>query len=84
MLYYPIHFKQIKLLKSKIKLSESYYMQDSTTNQLTTFVGESYTNNSICNRHAESKNIGGKNLGLRTLQSFNTIKLIELKYKKGN
>ena len=26
MLYYPIHFKQIKLLKSKIKLSESYYM----------------------------------------------------------
>jgi hypothetical protein len=66
MLYYPIHFKQIKLLKSKIKLSESYSMQDSTTNQRTAFVGDSYNNNSICNRHAESKNIGGKNLGLRT------------------
>jgi hypothetical protein len=59
-------------------------MQDSTTNQLTAFVDNSSTNNSICNRYAESKNIGGKNLGLRTLQSFNTIKLIELKYKKSN
>ena len=59
-------------------------MQDSTTNQLTAFVDNSSTNNSICNRHAESKYIGGKNLGLRTLQSFNTIKLIELKYKKSN